>query len=161
MTWPWMPPKWWEKRTCYQVFWFQRNPKHNKPGGKISFVSRFAKQISTRSQVCSASLHTSLCVLSTTAIKASGNATESSPHNILFLQRISLIKNRKELPKQGNFDAFFKHFFKRIIITVLASTNIACSFSSPSPARLVSVHSVPGEEFFFLIFLFHTSYSSQ
>lgn len=51
-------------------------------------------------------------------------------------------KNRKELPKQGNLGVFFKHFFKRIITTVLAATNIACSFSSPSLGRLVCVHSV-------------------
>lgn len=70
------------------------------------------------------------------------NRNDSSPSNILFLQRISRIKNRKELPKQGSLGVFFKHFFKRIITTVLTSTNTACSFSSPSPGRLACVHSV-------------------
>lgn len=55
---------------------------------------------------------------------------------ILFLQRISQLKTRQELTKQGNLDVFFTRFFKIIItFTILAPTKIAFS-SSPSPVRL-------------------------
>lgn len=116
-------------------------PKPPQTWGKISLGSRFPNQVSTRSQDYSASLSTGLCILPTTLTKTSRNATEKSqgPSIILYLQRISQLKNRKELTKQGNLAVFFRRFFKRIITTILASANIAWSSSSPSPVRLFCV----------------------
>lgn len=148
-----------EKKECAMKYFHSRETQSTTNLGEKSV---WDLDLQSRSQVCSASLHTSLCLIKNNNKNLwKCSRKETSPSNILFLQRISLIKTRKELPKQGNLGAFFKRFFKIIITTLLASTNIACSFSSSSPGRLVRVHSVPAEEFFFLIFVFHTSYSSQ